>query len=115
MNWTPGPTSAWHSEPVAGPGTTYSAPSVAANGAKVVDVAAQGPGGSLLFYSARRGTATWPSQTAAGPHSIAAAPSVAANGTSSMITAVGRGNVVSSYWNINGTGTWQRAQVTPQA
>jgi serine/threonine-protein kinase len=115
MNYTPSPTTAWRSAGVvADPGTTYSAPSMAANGQHVVDVAAQGPDGSLLFYWARRGTSTWNKENVAGANSTLAAPSVAANGTSSTITAIGPGNVVSSYFNVNGAGTWQPVRVTPR-
>ena len=32
-----------------------------------------------------------------------------------MITAIGPGNVVSSYFNANGTETWQPVQVTTQS
>ena len=113
--YTPSLTSTWRSGVVAGPGTTYSAPSIAPNGKHVVDIAAQGPAGSLLFYSAHRGSATWAKQNVADAHSALAAPSVAANGSSSVVTAVGPGNIVSSYVNVNGTGTWQPARVTPRA
>jgi hypothetical protein len=108
-------TSAWRSGLVGGPGTTYSAPSIARNGKKVVDIAAQGPDGSLLFYSAHRGTATWARQNVAGANSTLAAPSVAANGSNSVVTAVGPGSIVSAYVNVNGSGTWQPARVTPRA
>jgi serine/threonine protein kinase len=111
MNYSPSTTSKWLSGQVADPGTTYSAPSMAANGKKVVDVAAQAQDGSLLFYSARRGTSTWARKVVAGAHSTLAPPSVAANGSSSVITAVGQGNVVSSYRNANDAGTWVPARV----
>jgi serine/threonine protein kinase len=116
MNYTPSPTTAWRSAGVvADPGTTYSAPSMAANGKHVVDVAAQGPDGSLLFYWAQRGTSTWHKEVVAKAHSTLAVPSVAANGSSSTITAIGPGDVVSSYFSVNGAGTWQPVRVTPRA
>jgi serine/threonine-protein kinase len=113
MNYSPSPTTAWRSAGVvADPGTTYSAPSMAANGKHVVDVAAQAQDGSLLFYWAQRGTTTWHRDVVAGAHATLAAPSVAASGSSSMITAIGPGNVVTSYFNVNGTDTWQPVRVT---
>jgi hypothetical protein len=114
MNYTPSPGTAWRSAGViAGPGTTYSAPSMAANGKHVVDVAAQAQDGSLLFYWANRGTTVWTKNIVAGPHATLAAPSVAANGDSSLITAIGPGNVVTSYFNVNGANSWQPVRVTP--
>ncbi len=116
MNYTPSPTVAWRSAGViAGPGTAYAAPSMAANGKHVVDVAVQGPDGSLAFYWAKRGTTIWTKEVVAGAHKALAAPSVASNGSNSMITAIGPGNVVSSYFNVNGTQTWQPVQVTTQS
>ena len=116
MNYTPSPTTAWRSAGVvADPGTTYSAPSMAANGKHLVDVAAQGPDGSLMFYWAQRGTSTWNKAVVAKAHSSLAAPSVAANGDNSTITAIGPGNVISSYFNVNGTGSWQPVRVRPSA
>jgi len=116
MNYTPSPTVAWRSAGViAGPGSTYAAPSMAANGKHVVDVAVQGPDGSLVFYWAKRGTTLWTKEVVAGAHKALAAPSVASNGSNSMITAIGPGNVVSSYFNANGTETWQPVQVTTQS
>jgi serine/threonine protein kinase len=115
MNYTPSPATAWRSAGVvASPGTTYSAPSMAANGPHVVDVAAQAQDGSLLFYWARRGTTVWKRDVVAGAHSTLAPPSVAANGSNTTITAIGPGNVVTSYFNVNGDGTWQPVRVTPQ-
>ena len=64
-----GPTT-WHPETVAGAGTTFSAPSVTADG-HVVDIAARGPDESLLFYWAVSGTTTWHEETVAGPGSVA--------------------------------------------
>jgi hypothetical protein len=112
MNYTPSPTVAWRSAGViAGPGTAYAAPSMAANGKHVVDVAVQGPDGTLVFYWAKRGTTIWTREVVAGAHQALGVPSVASNGSNSMVTALGPGNVVSSYYNVNGTQTWQPVRV----
>jgi hypothetical protein len=56
----------WHPELVAGPGSTFSAPSVAQVGISSV-IAAKGPANSLRFYWQFIGTVPWHPELVAGP------------------------------------------------
>ena len=56
--WQTNGTAPWHAEQVAGPGTTFSAPSIAQVGDSSA-IAAQGRDGSLMFYWQTIGTAPW--------------------------------------------------------
>src|SRR5580700_6162414 len=67
-------TSTWTPEMVAGPGTTYSAPSMILNGS--IDIAVQGPNDSLTFYWAFNGSSTWHAETVAAPGTTYSAPSM---------------------------------------
>jgi hypothetical protein len=67
--WALSGTSTWHPEKIAGPGSTFSAPSMTVNG-NAVNIAVEGPGGRLKFYWAVSGTNTWHPETIAGPGSI---------------------------------------------
>lgn len=72
----------WHAEQVAGPGTTYSAPSLAVVGLNTPVIAAEGPGNSLDFYW-QTSSGGWNSQQVAGSSSAYSAPSVADAGPTS--------------------------------
>jgi hypothetical protein len=57
--WAANGSSTWHTETVAGPGSTFDVtPSIVVNG-NTVNIAAVGPHSSLRFYWAFNGTATW--------------------------------------------------------
>jgi hypothetical protein len=60
--WAVNGTATWHPETVAGPGRTFSAPSIIQNG-NSVNITAQGPAATLRFYWAVNGTATWHPET----------------------------------------------------
>ena len=53
--WAANGTTAWHTETVAGAGSTFNWPAMAVNG-NSVNIVAQGPDNSLLFYWATNGT-----------------------------------------------------------
>ena len=54
---------------MAGPGSTFSAPSMTVNG-NGVNISAVGARNRLKFYWAINGTATWHPETVAGPGSV---------------------------------------------
>jgi hypothetical protein len=64
--WAENGSSTWHAETVAGARTTYSAPSVTANG-NSANISAVGAGSRLKFYWAVNGTKTWHAETVARP------------------------------------------------
>jgi hypothetical protein len=66
----------WYREQVAGPGTTFSAPSVAQVGNSSV-IAAQGPNRTLMFYWQTIGTAPWHPEQVAAPETTLWTPSIA--------------------------------------
>jgi hypothetical protein len=67
--WAVNGTPTWHAETVAGPGTTFSAPSIGENstGPSITTV---GPRGMLKFYWAVNGTPTWYPEQVAPPGSV---------------------------------------------
>ena len=67
--WATNGSPTWHAETVAGPRTTYSAPSITANG-NSANISAVGAGQRLKFYWAVNGTPTWHAETVAGPGSV---------------------------------------------
>ena len=90
---------------MSGAGTTYSAPSVAANGGGV-NIVTEGPGNSLEFYWAMNGTSTWHPETVAGAATTYSAPTVIGNGGRADVVAEGPGNVLDFYWQTNGSPIW---------
>jgi hypothetical protein len=64
--WAVNGTPTWHPETVAGPRSTYSAPSMILDGS-IVNITAVGARNSLKFHWAVNGTPTWHHETVAGP------------------------------------------------
>ena len=95
---------------LAGPGTTFSAPSVAQVGKQTV-IAAQGPNNSLAFYWQPIGSGTWNPEQVAGQGTTSSAPSVAQVGNQTVIAAQGPNNSLVFYWQPIGSGTWNPEQV----
>jgi hypothetical protein len=96
---------------VAGPGTTFSVPSVAQVGDSTV-IAAQGPDNSLLFYWQPIGSLQWNPEQVAGPGTTFWTPSVAQVGNSTVIAAQGPGGSLLQYWQPVGSQQWNTEQVT---
>jgi hypothetical protein len=100
---------------VAGAGTTFSAPSIAANiSGNGVNIAAEGPSNSLDFYWAINGTATWYPEVVAGADSILSAPAISAhdNGVNIVSRNYGGGGFGSTFWwAFNGSPTWTPSAV----
>ena len=85
----------WHSEQVAGPGTTFSstfgffgAGPVITDSGGAVQIAAQGPMGSLWFYEAPYGSMIWHAQQVAGSGTVAGSPAIVLSPSSIEIAAV---------------------------
>jgi hypothetical protein len=72
-----------------------------------VNIAAEGPSGSLGFYWAVNGSPTWNPEVVAGAGSIGAAPAMIAQGGGVNIVAR-RYNTLGLvfYWTFNGSATW---------
>jgi hypothetical protein len=90
---------------VAGPGTTFSAPSITVNG-NSVNIVAVGPDHSLRFYWAAIGTGTWHLEFAAGVDTTFSVPALTSNDAAANISAVGPGGQLFFYFAIDGTDTW---------
>ena len=114
---TPG--SSWSSNTIAGPGTTFSAPSIAVRSTGEADVVAMGPNNSLKYYHAMPGS-KWYSDTLGGSGTTFSAPAIAdasaANPAGEAdVVAMGPNNSLMYYhampgkpWyaaKINGSGT----------
>jgi len=112
--WATNGTTAWHTETVAGAGSTFNSPAMAVNG-NTVNIAAQGPNDTLLFYWATTGTSTWHEETVAGPGSTTYTPSIVINGNTVNIAAVGPHNSLNFYWAYDGTATWHAETVSTNA
>jgi hypothetical protein len=107
----------WTSQQVAGPSTTYSAPSMAHLPSQVV-IAAEGPGNSLDFYYQFYGG--WRAQQVAGPGTTYSAPSLAILSPSNPsgwmwgIAVEGPGGSLNIYYQnaqTFGTTTWNLQRV----
>jgi hypothetical protein len=102
--WQVNGASGWNSEVIAGPGTTFSGPSVAQDGTATV-ISAEGAANSLDFYWAVNGNSTWNPEVVAGAGTTESAPAMVAQGGGVDIAAAGPG-VIDFYWALNGTPTW---------
>ena len=95
--------SSWHSTQIAGPLTTYSAPSLFVRPTGEADIAAQGPDNTLVYYYAMPG-ANWASiQVAAnlGPLVTYSAPSLFVRASGEVdIAAQGASNSLMYFWNM---------------
>jgi hypothetical protein len=109
----------WHAEQVAGPGTTFSGtygffgagPAITDSGG-AVQIAAQGPNGSLWFYEAPYGSQIWQAQQVAGNGAVAGSPAMVLSPTAIEIAAV---NSTLGFWSAaRGTFTWNFEQVPAQ-
>ena len=104
--------SGWNPETVAGPGTTFAAPSIAFSEIAVaVWIAAQGPGNSLDFYWQGIGSPKWNPGTVAGAGTTFSAPSIAQIGDSVCIAVQGPDNSLQFYWQTIGTPKWHQETV----
>jgi hypothetical protein len=110
---TPGSTP-WREEVVAGPGTTFSAPSVSTADNSTV-IVAQGASNSLDFYWQSYGTTTWSSEMVAGPATTFSPPSIAAANNTSVIAALGPANTLDFYWHYTVAGQWYPEMVAGPA
>ena len=112
---TPG--SAWNEQTVAGPGTTYSDPSIfvrSAAPAGEADIVAEGPHHSLLYYYAAGLGSPWTATEVAGPGSTYSAPSIYVRDVAPLgeadIVAEGPDHSLYYEWARVG-GSWNRDQV----
>lgn len=93
---------------IAGPGTTFSAPSVAAvNGGSSWAIAAEGSSNSLMFYHQIFGL--WAPQQTAGPGTTYSTPSLAETSLGLGIAAEGPGNSLDFYTQAT-SGGWTPPQ-----
>ncbi|MBV9406637.1 MAG: hypothetical protein JO211_14930, partial [Acidobacteriaceae bacterium] len=97
--------SSWEVDPIAGNGTTYSAPAIAVLPTGEVAVVVEGPSGSLMRYTSTtpspNGPSEWsptivaPSGTIAGPYYTDGPPGVAARPTGELdVVASGANNTL---------------------
>jgi len=119
--WVTNGWSNWHAQEVAGPGTTYSAPSMTtdSDGTNTgVIISAEGRDNTLNFYSelnssAFNGATNWPAQTL--PGNAYSAPSLTTDGTGAnttvVVSAEGAYNSLYSYRAPIDTQTWTPKQV----
>jgi len=103
--WNDHGTSNWHGQQVAASGTTFSQPSIAADGNALV-ITAEGPGNTLDFYWQASGSSTWNPEVVAGARTTYSAPVIAQNGNGVIISAEGYANSLDFYWAANGNSTW---------
>lgn len=101
------PGTRWNPETVAGPNTTFSAPSLAQIGNSAC-IATEGPDSKLSFYWQTIGSpAPWsPPETVAGSPLASSAPSLAQIGNSACIAVQSPGNALNFYWQTIGTPGW---------
>jgi len=92
------------SETVAGPGTTFSAPSLAL-GNNSTSIAAQGPNHSLEFYWQTIGGTVWGQESVNGSNSTYSAPSIGEGNNSTGITVEGHDHTLDFYWQTYGGST----------
>jgi hypothetical protein len=112
----------WHTEQVAGPGTTFSAtfgffgagPVITDSGG-AVQIAAQGPMGSLWFYEAPYGSMIWHAQQVAGNGAVAGSPAMVLSPTAIEIAAVNNQFSTLGFWSApRGSYTFSYEQIPAQ-
>jgi hypothetical protein len=97
---------------MAGPGTTFSAPSQAVNGSSV-NIVAEGTSGSLDFYWAANGSAAWTREVIAGAGATTDIPAITVNAGSVNVAAVNATtSAMTFYWAANNTTTWHPQTLT---
>jgi hypothetical protein len=107
-------TGPWNPEIIAARGTTYSAPAETVNG-NSVNIATEGPGGSLDFYWAVNGSPTWNPEVVAGAGSIGSPPAMVAQGGGVNIVARRYSTLgLVFYWAFNGSPTWTPSDLAGQ-
>jgi hypothetical protein len=99
-------------EPIRGPGTAYSAPSVTDDGTST-HVPAQGPGHRLAFYYQTDGTIPWISVAVAGAGTTFSAPARTYNPIGKLVTVTGPGNSLLFYWQHSESRPFNPEQVAP--
>ena len=109
---------AWQARFVASPGTTYSNPAIATSGA-MVEIAVQGPGQSLWFWSAVNVNANWNVDLVGGPGTaysgttgfFGAGPAITDSGTAVQIAVQGQNDSLWFYQASHGSNLWHAHQV----
>jgi hypothetical protein len=110
--WNDHGTSNWHGQQVAASGTTFSQPSIAADGNALV-ITAEGYANSLDFYWAANGNSTWNPEVVAGAGTTTAAPAMIANAYVGGVNIVALENYNSvMYFAYNGSPTWTSSAVS---
>ena len=71
-----------------------------------IQIAAQGPRGSLLFFWAADGTATWHPEQIAGPGTMQGTPAMTAGNYTMEIALTATDGSLRYYWSYDGTPTW---------
>jgi hypothetical protein len=92
------------SETVAGPGTTFSGPSIA-TGNNSTSIAAEGSDHSLAFYWQTLDTSSWNQESVASSSSTFSNPSIAEGNNSTSIIAQGLDHSLDFYWQEYGGAT----------
>jgi hypothetical protein len=116
------PGSKWQHTQVAGPGSTFSAPSIfvrsdTATQANEADIVAEGPNHTLQYYFATPGS-SWHNTQVSGPGSTYSAPSIfvrsdtATQPNEADIVAQGAANTLQYYFTTPGS-SWHNTQVAP--
>jgi len=109
----------WHTEQVAGPGTTFAAtfgffgagPVITDSGGGV-QIAAQGPMGSLWLYEAPYGSMIWHAVQVAGNGAVAGSPAMVLSPTAIEITAI---DTALGFWSApRGSYTFSFEQIPGQ-
>lgn len=109
---------AWQARFVASSGTTYSNPAIATSGA-MVEIAVQGPGQSLWFWSAVNVNANWNVDLVGGPGTaysgtyghFGAGPAITDSGTAVQIAVQGQNDSLWFYQASHGSNLWHAQQV----
>jgi hypothetical protein len=99
----------WHSQIVAGPGSTIVVPaSIAVNHGSLTIAAVGGTVNQsrLMFYWASHGASGWHPETVAGAVSDLAGPSITSNDNAANISDINSAGDLTFYWAADGTSTW---------
>jgi len=99
-------------ETVAGPGTTFSPPTIV-DGNNATSIGAQGPSDSLAFYWQQTGTDDpWNQEPVANSGSTYSVPAMGEGNNSTSIVTEGPGKSVDFYWQTSGgTSGWSPERV----
>ena len=78
-----------------------------------IQIAASGPGDSLMFFWAVDGTNTWHPEQVAGPGTMQGGPAMVAGNYTEEIAVTATDGSLRYYWSWDGTPTWYGAQIAP--